>query len=241
MRWWLSLLRSLSSIGLWDRLRLITLMAFTNCGVRVWLIVLRRSFSTSNWQISNVNMFRNYKSEIHTQSLFFFILRRAFIPIFILHSNLVECICSKGKGATERNTIQLALPGRLPHDACREKKNLTSDKDFRTCCKYKIYPLGCILTFPLGDLGRSLTEPQPKAHGNPTETSKMGPNLTGKLGKDGKLTPAERQHHMENNLCLFCGKTGHLAKDCSKVLSAGKARATATAPEPTTITKVKTE
>jgi len=35
------------------------------------------------------------------------------------------------------------------------------------------------------------TEPQPKACGNPTEASKMGPDLIGKLGNDGKLTPAK--------------------------------------------------
>src|SRR6266481_9089632 len=29
------------------------------------------------------------------------------------------------------------------------------------------------------------TEPQPKARGNPTEAAKTGPDLTGKLGKDG--------------------------------------------------------
>src|SRR6266481_9955229 len=85
------------------------------------------------------------------------------------------------------------------------------------------------------------TKPQSKACGNPTEALKMGPDLTRKLGKDGKLTPAERQRCMENNLCLFCGKTGHLAKDCSKVPSAAKARATATAPEPATIAEVKAE
>src|SRR6266481_4527653 len=85
------------------------------------------------------------------------------------------------------------------------------------------------------------TKPQPKARGNPTEATKTGPDLTGKLGKDGKLTPAEQQRRMENNLCLFCGKTGHLVKDCSKVPSAAKARATATAPEPATIAEVKAE
>ena len=88
---------------------------------------------------------------------------------------------------------------------------------------------------------RKTTEPQPKARGNPTKATKMGPDLTGKLGKDGKLTPVERQCCMENNLCLFCGKTGHLAKDCSKVLSAAKAQATTMAPEPATITEVKAE
>src|SRR6266481_4327015 len=75
----------------------------------------------------------------------------------------------------------------------------------------------------------------------PTKATKTGPDLTGKLSKDGKLTPAERQRRMENNLCLFCGKTGHLAKDCSKLPSVAKARATATAPEPATIAEVKAE
>ena len=28
-----------------------------------------------------------------------------------------------------------------------------------------------------------------------------------KLGKDGRLTQEERWHHMDNNLCLFCGKS----------------------------------
>ncbi|KIK15118.1 hypothetical protein PISMIDRAFT_16755 [Pisolithus microcarpus 441] len=46
------------------------------------------------------------------------------------------------------------------------------------------------------------------------------------LGKDGKLNAAERQHHLTNNLCLFCGEGGHSAKDCPKSTSrAAKARA----------------
>lgn len=28
------------------------------------------------------------------------------------------------------------------------------------------------------------------------------------------LTPAEKQHRMDNNLCLYCGKPGHRATDC---------------------------
>ena len=48
--------------------------------------------------------------------------------------------------------------------------------------------------------------------------------MIGKLGKDGKLTPQERQRRMDNSLCLFCGKTGHIAKECPK-LSAIAARA----------------
>jgi len=44
-------------------------------------------------------------------------------------------------------------------------------------------------------------------------TSTVSPD---KLGKDGKLTPQERQRRFDNNLCLFCGGTGHTAKDCPK-------------------------
>jgi hypothetical protein len=36
----------------------------------------------------------------------------------------------------------------------------------------------------------------------------------GKPRKRGKLTPEERKHHMDNNLCLYCGKPGHKAQDC---------------------------
>ena len=49
--------------------------------------------------------------------------------------------------------------------------------------------------------------------------------MDNKLGKDGKLTPAERQRRMDNNLCMFCGSPGHMVKDCPKgTSSAAKAR-----------------
>jgi hypothetical protein len=28
------------------------------------------------------------------------------------------------------------------------------------------------------------------------------------------LTNEEHQHRMTNNLCLYCGKAGHIARDC---------------------------
>lgn len=59
-------------------------------------------------------------------------------------------------------------------------------------------------------------------------TSSSTPSIADKLGKDGKLTPQERQRRFDNNLCLFCGGTGHTAKDCSKASSSAaktKARA----------------
>jgi len=52
------------------------------------------------------------------------------------------------------------------------------------------------------------------------------PDLSLKPGKDGKLTPQECQHCLDNKLCLFCGTTGHVAKDCPESSSASaKARA----------------
>jgi len=41
----------------------------------------------------------------------------------------------------------------------------------------------------------------------------------GKPKKQGKLTPEERKHHMDNNLCLYCGKPGHKAQDCRAPLN----------------------
>ena len=62
-----------------------------------------------------------------------------------------------------------------------------------------------------------------------TNQKKPNPDLSSKLGKDSKLTQAEWQHCFKQNLCLFCGKTGHIAKECSKVTSAAaKARSAST-------------
>ena len=48
-----------------------------------------------------------------------------------------------------------------------------------------------------------------------------------KLRKDGKLTQQEHQRRFEQNLCMFCGKVGHIAKDCHKAIAA-KARSAST-------------
>src|SRR5579863_9635569 len=34
--------------------------------------------------------------------------------------------------------------------------------------------------------------------------------------KRGRLSPQERKHHMDKNLCLYCGKAGHKAINCTK-------------------------
>jgi hypothetical protein len=51
------------------------------------------------------------------------------------------------------------------------------------------------------------------------------PSISDKLGKDGKLTSTERQRRFDQNLCMFCGGVGHMAKDCNKSgSSASKAK-----------------
>lgn len=58
------------------------------------------------------------------------------------------------------------------------------------------------------------------------------PDLTSKLGKDGKLTSEERQRRLDKKLCLFCGGPGHTARECTKSTSrAAKGRAAVVAPE----------
>jgi hypothetical protein len=47
----------------------------------------------------------------------------------------------------------------------------------------------------------------PNAKINATQTK-------GKFQCRGRLTPGERKHCMDNNLCLYCGKPGHKAIEC---------------------------
>ena len=78
---------------------------------------------------------------------------------------------------------------------------------------------------PKGD-PKIARNPEATPKGKAPENPKAGLDLTGKLGKHGKLTPQERQCHMDNSLCLFCGKTGHIAKECLKSTAiAARARA----------------
>lgn len=70
--------------------------------------------------------------------------------------------------------------------------------------------------------------------GSSASTSTSTNFLSGKLGKDGKLTTKERQRRMDNKLCMFCAKPGHIVKNCCKATSsAAKARqASASDPDP---------
>src|SRR6202040_114395 len=64
-----------------------------------------------------------------------------------------------------------------------------------------------------------------------SNSEKKNHDLSDKLGKDGKLTQAERTRRFNNNLCLFYGGVGHTAKECPKSSSSAmkaKARAAQT-------------
>ena len=58
-----------------------------------------------------------------------------------------------------------------------------------------------------------------------SKDSKPKVDLTGKLDSRGKLTQQERQHRIDKNLCLYCGKSDHRAPDCLSKASSAKGRA----------------
>jgi len=67
-----------------------------------------------------------------------------------------------------------------------------------------------------------------KTTNNPSSSGSNRPDLTNKLGKDGKLTADERKRHLDNNLCMFCGGPRHFADNCPKKTKKAKAHAAAT-------------
>ncbi|KIO15014.1 hypothetical protein M404DRAFT_17876 [Pisolithus tinctorius Marx 270] len=75
----------------------------------------------------------------------------------------------------------------------------------------------------------SSSSPKPASlkpgNNNHSNSSKPEPS---KLGKDWKLTPEEHKHHIEGNLCMFCGGPGHFADKCPKKARKAKACAAAT-------------
>ena len=49
------------------------------------------------------------------------------------------------------------------------------------------------------------------ANTSTSRTPKLSSNLAPKLGADGRLNQRERQCHIDQKLCLFCSKPGHMA------------------------------
>jgi hypothetical protein len=69
---------------------------------------------------------------------------------------------------------------------------------------------------------------QSSNHGKPAQSGKKtnakdkpkGPDVSDKLGKDGKLKGDEWECHIKEGLCLYCGKPGHVTADCNKAATA---------------------
>jgi hypothetical protein len=65
-----------------------------------------------------------------------------------------------------------------------------------------------------------------------TSSAPKAQDLNTKLGKDRKLMAKECQRHFYKKLCLFCGRPGHSAWDCTKSTShAAKGHAATVTPE----------
>ena len=75
--------------------------------------------------------------------------------------------------------------------------------------------------------GGNASSGSPKPATKPTTSGSSKPDLTDKLGKDGKLTTNERKRCLDNNLCMFCGGAGHFADKCQKKSKKAKAHAAA--------------
>ena len=75
---------------------------------------------------------------------------------------------------------------------------------------------------------------RPSTSGPPAHSSKPKEDLSKKLGKDGKLTPAERQRRIDAGTCLWCDKPGHKANVCPlNTTKARMAKADSAAESPT--------
>ncbi|KAG6327068.1 hypothetical protein ID866_12021, partial [Astraeus odoratus] len=76
----------------------------------------------------------------------------------------------------------------------------------------------------------SLLSNKPKSSNGGNKSSNVtssNSDLTGKLGKDGKLTPEERKQHLDNKLWMFCRDDGHFSNNCLRKANKGKAKACA--------------
>jgi hypothetical protein len=63
---------------------------------------------------------------------------------------------------------------------------------------------------------KKTNSPSSGSPGTGNSTPKNPPAYADKLGKDGKLKPAERQRRIDNKLCMICGEQGHMARTCPK-------------------------
>ena len=109
-----------------------------------------------------------------------------------------------------------------------EMKNLAHSIDSRHWERLREKSRSEISVLPSENSHASSATPNSSKHDSaPPEFSenlqKSLNTISDKLGKDGKLTAQERQRRFDYNLCLFCGRTGHMVKKCPRSLA--KARA----------------
>ena len=80
-------------------------------------------------------------------------------------------------------------------------------------------------TNPTPSTSGSSSKDKDKDKSKPRNQNQKKPDLTDKLGKDGKLTAQECQQRLDNELCLLCGKSSHMVHDCPKSMKARAAKA----------------
>jgi len=71
---------------------------------------------------------------------------------------------------------------------------------------------------------------QTPAQSKSSSSSKPRNPNADKLGKNGKLTPEERDRRFKLQLCLFCGNAGHKVTECPSAKNSAKGKASSTKP-----------
>ena len=85
--------------------------------------------------------------------------------------------------------------------------------------------------------GNSSQPPTLSSSSSGSKPAGKAPDISDKLSRDGKLTSEERQRRFDKGLCMFCGASGHLAKECPKSGSReAKGRTAVTETSVTTLT-----
>jgi len=76
----------------------------------------------------------------------------------------------------------------------------------------------------------AVSSSQTPAQSKSSSSSKLKNLNADKLGKNGKLTPEERDRCYKLQLCLFCGNSGHKVTDCPSAKNSAKGKALTTEP-----------
>ena len=155
---------------------------------------------------------------------------------------LVEfnCLGSQLRGYGEaalRHKFYTGLPDRIKDEICRTGKPrnledlraLAQDIDARywehkdkIAHQTKSNPVtssnttGNMSSRKATSLSNSSQPPTSSSSSSGSKPAGKTPDISDKLGRDGKLTSEERQRRFDKGLCMFCGALGHLAEECPK-------------------------